>query len=79
MAQIDDFWVVTLPKTVDATMRDICFLSTPSAIGLQFKGGLECGEILGFYTDRESATEAAKGLLCSWCKADCQEKCGIDV
>ena len=55
--EIYALWVVTKP-TADAELQDICFKTDlPRGLYLQFMGGLEPDEIVGFYTDQKSAEE----------------------
>lgn len=60
--KISTFWVVTLP-TLLSTPEDIVFESNPKEISKQFFGGLNPDDIVGFYTDKESALKIGKKLL----------------
>jgi hypothetical protein len=48
-------------------MDDICFKSTPQQIGLQFLGGLTCGDVVSFYSDESEASLKAMELLDARC------------
>jgi DNA-binding XRE family transcriptional regulator len=43
--EIKTFWVITKPTEISG-LGDICFESTPQRIGLQFLGGLTCGDVV---------------------------------
>jgi hypothetical protein len=64
--KIKEFWVVTKPTEISG-MDDICFKSTPQQIGLQFLGGLTCGDVVSFYSDESEASLKAMELLDARC------------
>ncbi len=62
MAQIEKFWVVTMPAR-RSTIGDICFETDWMGIENQFRGGLKAENIREVYDNEEKAKEHAEKLL----------------
>lgn len=61
--QIQKFWVVTQPTSLETEFADICFLTDWKGIERQFKGGLAADDIIKVFDDEmEARTEAARIL-----------------
>ena len=55
-------WIVTHP-TLESQLVDILFQASARDLELQFKGGLQGSEIVGFYSTKYEALKVAKKLL----------------
>ena len=62
MAQIEKFWIVTMPAT-RSTVGDICFETDWSGLENQFHGGLKAEDIRAVYDNEDEAKEHAEKLI----------------
>ena len=62
MAQIEKFWIVTMP-TRRSTIGDICFETDWLGIEKQFRGNLKPEDIRAVYDNEDEAKEHAEKLI----------------
>ena len=62
MAQIEKFWVVTMPAR-RSTIGDICFEIDWLGLENQFRGGLKAEDIRAVYDNEDEAKEHAEKLI----------------